>query len=175
MTTFQDQDFERFNDRSDFAISLLANLSDMFVAMDSVSATEDAIAYAGRLFARELTERLMEQNGDEPLDHKDLAEAMVEMKRRIGGEFDIVSADPEKIVLRARVCPFGKRVVGRPQLCTMTKQVFAQMAEDHVGHGQVDIPKSIARGDRACEVVINLVPQKRRSGTQQPDEMVGVY
>lgn len=159
MTNFEDQDFERFNDRGTFAVGLLANMSDMFVAMESVKATEDAIAYVGRLFGRELSKKLAEQNGDEPLDHNQLAEALVELKRRIGGNFTIESATPERIVLKNTVCPFGDRVIGRPHLCTMTKQVFSQVAEDQGALGAVDIVKAISRGDKMCEVVIHLAEQ----------------
>ncbi len=162
MARFSDQNFERFNDRETFALSLLTNLSDMFVALESEEATSEAISQVGRLFAQELSRTLLSQNRGERLDAREIADALVELKHRIGGGFHVVSMDAEKIVLRNTKCPFGARALGRPYLCTMTKQVFQQVAEDQAGYGHVDVNRSIARGHRDCEVVVYLSKEARQ-------------
>ena len=50
-------------------------------------------------------------------ERREVAEVLVDLKRRIQGEFFVIEENEEKIVLGNRVCPFADKVVGRPAMC----------------------------------------------------------
>lgn len=92
------------------------------------------------------------------LTREQVAGVLVDLKRRIGGDFFIVSQDDEKIVLGNRVCPFGDKVLGRSSLCMMTSNVFGVIAAENLGYSRVCIEEAIARGDTGCRIVVYLKP-----------------
>jgi len=87
-----------------------------------------------------------------------LPDVLVDLKRRIEGQFSIEYEDDKVIILRNTRCPFGDRVNGRPALCMMTTNVFGRIAADSAGYARIDIDKAIARGDTECRVIIHLSP-----------------
>jgi predicted ArsR family transcriptional regulator len=92
------------------------------------------------------------------LSRGEVAQVLVDLKRRIQGDFFIVEEDDEKIVLGNRACPFAEKVIGRPALCMMTSNVFGIIAADNLGYSKVAIERSIAKGDPDCRVVVYLKP-----------------
>lgn len=85
---------------------------------------------------------------------------LVDLKRRIQGEFFIIEEDDEKIVPGNRACPFAEKVVGRPALCMMTSNVFGSIAAENLGYAKVVLEQAIARGDNGCRVVVYLKPSE---------------
>ena len=49
------------------------------------------------------------------LSRPQVAQVLVDLKRRINGQFFIIEETPEKIVLGNSCCPFGDKVLGRPR------------------------------------------------------------
>ena len=92
------------------------------------------------------------------LDRSQVAAVLVDLKRRIAGDFFIISEDDEKIVLGNRACPFGAMVADRPSMCMMTSNVFGSIAANHLGYAKIELQETIARGDPGCRVVIYLQP-----------------
>lgn len=92
------------------------------------------------------------------LSRQQVADVLVDLKRRIQGDFYVVAEDDEKIVLGNRMCPFGDKVIGRPALCMMTSNVFGVIAADNLGYSKVVIEESIAQGAAGCRVVVYLKP-----------------
>ena len=92
------------------------------------------------------------------LDRHQVAAVLVDLKRRIQGDFYIISEDDEKIVLGNRACPFGDQVFGRPSMCMMTSNVFGSIAANNLGYAKVELQETIARGDAGCRVVVYLKP-----------------
>lgn len=92
------------------------------------------------------------------LTRKQVAEVLVDLKRRIQGDFYVVSQDDEKIVLGNRACPFAEKVLGRPTLCMMTSNVFGLIAAENLGYAKVELQETIALGHSGCRVVIYLQP-----------------
>jgi len=90
------------------------------------------------------------------LDRQQVADVLVDLKRRIQGEFFIVEEDEDKIVFGNRVCPFGDKVIGRPALCMMTSNVFGSIAAENLGYAKVVLEQAIARGDSECRVTVYL-------------------
>lgn len=100
------------------------------------------------------------------LSPEQVAAVLVDLKRRILGDFHVIEQNDEKIVLGSRACPFGEKVVGRPALCMMTSNVFGIIAAENLGYAKIAIQESIARGDAGCHVVIYLKPSPEADSVQ---------
>lgn len=94
----------------------------------------------------------------EKLDREQVAQVLVDLKRRIQGDFYVVEQDDEKIVFGNRVCPFAEKVLGRPSMCMMTSNVFGSIASDNLGYAKVSLEQTIAQGHSGCRVVVYLKP-----------------
>lgn len=70
----------------------------------------------------------------EKLPKNVLAQVLVDLKKRIKGEFYIIEETQDKIVLGNKKCPFAEKVIGRPSLCMMTTNVFGTIAADSIGY-----------------------------------------
>lgn len=93
-----------------------------------------------------------------PWDKEQVAEVLVDLKRRIDGDFSIEAIEDDHMVLVNRACPFGDKVVGRPSLCMMTSNVFGHIAANNLGYARVALEETIARGAAGCRVVVHLRP-----------------
>jgi predicted ArsR family transcriptional regulator len=96
--------------------------------------------------------------GVERLSRAQVAEVLVDLKRRIQGDFRVVEETEDRIVLANRACPFGEFVVGRPSLCMMTSNVFGHVTAENLGYAGVEIDRAIALGHPDCRVVVHLRP-----------------
>lgn len=86
---------------------------------------------------------------------------LVDLKRRIQGDFYVIEENDERIVFGNRTCPFAEKVIGRPALCMMTSNVFGSIAAENLGYAKVVIEQAIARGDAGCRVVVHLAPTEQ--------------
>lgn len=94
----------------------------------------------------------------ERLSHEQVGQVLVDLKRRIGGDFYVIEETDQKIVLGNRACPFGDKVVDRTSMCMMTSNVFGAIAAENLGYAKVELQETIARGDSGCRVVVYLQP-----------------
>lgn len=101
------------------------------------------------------------------LTRAQVAEVLVDLKRRILGDFYVIEETPVKIVLGNRACPFGEKVIGRTSMCMMTSNVFGVIAAQNLGYAKVELQETIAQGDLGCRVVVYLSP------TPEADEAEG--
>lgn len=92
------------------------------------------------------------------LDRHQVADVLVDLKRRIQGDFRVVEVDDDRIVLENGACPFGDKVAGRPSLCMMTSNVFGTIAAENLGYGKVELQRTIAGGHDGCRVVVWIRP-----------------
>lgn len=90
------------------------------------------------------------------LSRSQVAQVLVDLKRRINGDFYVIEEDDEKIVLGNRACPFGDKVLNRPSMCMMTSNVFGSIAADNLGYAKVELQETIAQGHSGCRVVVYL-------------------
>jgi len=90
------------------------------------------------------------------LSSKQVGEVLVDLKRRIEGEFRVLEQDDEKIVLVNSACPFGDFVADRPSMCMMTSNVFGVIAAENLGYACVELEETIASGDGRCVVKVHL-------------------
>ncbi|RIH75465.1 hypothetical protein Mterra_03977 [Calidithermus terrae] len=96
--------------------------------------------------------------GRAPLSREEVAEVLVDLKRRIRGDFYVVEQSETRIVLGNRACPFAEKVLGRPAMCMMTSNVFGAIAAENLGYAKVELQETIAQGAPGCRVVVHLAP-----------------
>jgi predicted ArsR family transcriptional regulator len=92
------------------------------------------------------------------LSRDQVRDVLVDLKRRIRGEFFVIEESEDKIVLGNRACPFAEKVLGRPSMCMMTSNVFGHIAAENLGYGKVELQQTIAQGAPECRVVVYLKP-----------------
>ena len=95
------------------------------------------------------------------LDREQVAAVLVDLKRRIQGDFYIIEETDEKLVFGNRACPFRERVIGRPSMCMMTSNVFGAIAAENLGYSKVELQQTIAEGASECRVVVYLQPTEK--------------
>lgn len=116
------------------------------------------VALVGSEIGNWIEEQYRDSAGKEDFTPQELAELLVDLKRRIGGDFYVIDVSDEAIVLGNNECPFSKLAVGRPSLCRMTSNVFGRIVANQTGYARVDLPETIAQGDKGCRIVIHLRP-----------------
>ena len=90
------------------------------------------------------------------LDRTQVADVLVDLKRRINGDFYVIEHTSDKIVFGNRACPFEDKVIGRESMCMMTSNVFGAIAADNLGYAKVELQETIARGNPGCRIVVHL-------------------
>jgi len=90
------------------------------------------------------------------LSRGQVAEVLVDLKRRIKGDFFILEETENRIVLGNRACPFGDLVRDRPSLCMMTSNVFGNITAQNLGYAAVELERTIAQGHADCRVTVYL-------------------
>lgn len=143
-------------ERDVFLRSLLRHLAG---TLQDVVGTDEAagfISVVGREIGGEIDREYRRALQVEELDREQVAEVLVDLKRRIQGDFYVIEEDDEKIVLGNRSCPFGDKVNDRPALCMMTSNVFGSIAARNLGYGKVELQETIAQGAPGCRVVVYL-------------------
>ncbi len=93
------------------------------------------------------------------MDPQQIGDCYVRLKHAIDGNFRVVEANEQQIVLVNDRCPFGEVVQMAPALCRMTSSVFGGIAaRNNDGPVAVLLEERIAVGDPGCRVVVALDP-----------------
>jgi predicted ArsR family transcriptional regulator len=116
------------------------------------------ISVVGQRMGEELDGSYKRALGVSRLDRAQVAQVLVDLKRRIQGDFFVISESDEKLVLGSRSCPFAEKVVGRSSMCMMTSNVFGVIAAENLGYAKVVLEQTIAQGHEGCRVAIYLWP-----------------
>lgn len=143
-------------ERDVFLRTLLRHLSGTLQSVVGVEEASGFISIVGQEIGDEINSTYKEALSVSSLSREQVADVLVDLKRRIQGDFYVIEQDDEKIVLGNRACPFAEKVVGRPALCMMTSNVFGSIAAENLGYSKVVIEEAIARGDAGCRVVVYL-------------------
>jgi predicted ArsR family transcriptional regulator len=99
------------------------------------------------------------------LSRPQVAAVLVDLKRRIEGQFHVIEETDDRIVLGNKACPFGDKVHGRPSMCMMTSNVFGRIAAENLGYAKVELQRTIAAGHGECRVVVHLRVQDEAEAT----------
>jgi predicted ArsR family transcriptional regulator len=92
------------------------------------------------------------------LNREQVSQVLVDLKKRINGDFYIIEENDDKIVLGNRTCPFEDKVIGRPAMCMMTSNVFGSIAARNLGYAKIELKETIAQGNLGCRVLVYLKP-----------------
>ncbi len=145
-------------ERDGFLRDLLRHLAGTLQEVVGLEEASGFISVVGQRIGESIDGAYRAALAVERLDREQVGEVLVDLKQRIRGDFYLIEADDEKIVLGNRACPFAEKVIGRPALCMMTSNVFGVIAAENLGYAKVDIEQAIARGDAGCRVVVYLKP-----------------
>tara|TARA_R110000868_G_scaffold308281_5_gene569806 strand:- start:170 stop:733 length:564 start_codon:yes stop_codon:yes gene_type:complete len=142
-------------DRSSFMLNLVAGISGSLEEVVGLEEAAGFISIVGANMGHKIGESYYSAMGKEKLDQKQVAEVLLDLKRRIGGEFRLAEQTYDKLVFVNTRCPFGDDVIGHKSLCMMTSNVFGKIAADNLGYACVELDKTIAAGDGSCRVIVH--------------------
>lgn len=145
-------------ERDIFLRTLLRELAGTLQEVVGLEEASGFISVVGQRIGDQINDGYKAALGVSGLDRDQVAAVLVDLKRRIQGDFYVIEQDDDKIVLGNRACPFAEKVLGRPALCMMTSNVFGSIAAQNLGYAKVVIEQAIARGDAGCRVVVHLKP-----------------
>lgn len=143
-------------ERDGFMRSLLRELSGTLEDVVGLEEANGFVSVVGQRIGDQIDRAYRRELDVDRLSREQVGDVMVDLKRRIQGDFYIIETSPDKIVLGNRACPFGDKVVGRLSLCMMTSNVFGTIAAENLGYGKVELQKTIAEGHPECRVVVHL-------------------
>ena len=151
-------------DQTRFYRQCLLELNDV---LDKVMGNDESSAFVG-LVASRLADFFIsayrEANGHRHYSPMQLAYLLIDLKARIGGDFYVSEITGRKIVLRNRKGPFGKGVLGKSSLCSMTAGVFGKIVAQSNQYAAVSVDEAIAKGDEQCKVTILLQAEDNSEG-----------
>lgn len=145
-------------DRDVFLRNLLRELAGTLQDVVGMDHASGFVSVVGQNMGRAMDADYRAALGEEKLTRPQVAQVLVDLKRRIEGDFYVIEENEDRIVLGNRACPFGSKVLGRPALCMMTSNVFGSIAADNLGYAKVELQETIAEGHPGCRVVVHLRP-----------------
>jgi predicted ArsR family transcriptional regulator len=141
-----------------FLRTLIRELSGTLEDVVGLKETSGFISVVGQNVGEQMNRDYRAAFQVERLSREQVTQVLVDLKRRIEGDFYVIEETDEKIVLGNRSCPFGDKVHDRTSMCMMTSNVFGAIAADNLGYAKVELQQTIARGDAGCRVVVYLQP-----------------
>jgi predicted ArsR family transcriptional regulator len=153
-------------ERDVFLRQLVRELSGSLQDVVGIAEASGYISIVGQAIGEQINDQYCSALSLERLSRADVAQVLVDLKRRIQGDFYIIEENEDRIVLGNRACPFGEFVAGRPAPCMMTSNVFGHIAAENLGYARIEIDQAIARGDSQCRVTVHLRPQEDATGRE---------
>jgi hypothetical protein len=153
-------------DRDIFMRSLIRELAGTLEDVVGLKDASGFVSVVGQSIGEQLNAQYRAALKVDSLTRNQVRDVMVDLKRRIHGDFFVVEEDGEKIVLGNRACPFGDKVAGRESMCMMTSNVFGTIAAENLGYAKVELQETIARGNPECRIVIYLKPTEKADLTE---------
>jgi predicted ArsR family transcriptional regulator len=143
-------------ERDLFLRSLLRELAGTLQDVIGLEESAGFISLVGQRIGESINESYKLALNTQTLDRHQVANVLVDLKRRIQGTFYVIEESDEKIVFGNRNCPFAEKVIGRPSMCMMTSNVFGVIAAENLGRAKVVLNETIAEGAGACRVTVYL-------------------
>jgi predicted ArsR family transcriptional regulator len=156
-------------ERDVFLRSLIRELAGTLQDVIGLDEAAGFISVVGQRIGEQINADYRSALGVETLDRNQVAQVLVDLKRRIQGTFHVIEATEEKIVLGNRNCPFAEKVIGRPAMCMMTSNVFGVIAAENLGQAKVVLEETIAAGASGCRVVVYLTNSTEAMAAQGRD------
>jgi predicted ArsR family transcriptional regulator len=149
--------------RDVFLRDLIRHLSGTLQDVIGLEEAAGFVSVVGQRVGEEINTAYKNALQVDALSREQVSDVLVDLKRRIQGDFYIIEENDEKIVLGNKKCPFEDKVIGRPSMCMMTSNVFGLIASDNLGYARVELAKTIAEGAPECLVVVHLKPEAETS------------
>jgi predicted ArsR family transcriptional regulator len=143
-------------DRDIFMRTLIRELAGTLQDVVGLDEASGFISVVGQAIGQQINNDYKLALNTNKLTREQVADVLADLKRRIQGDFSIVSLDESKIVFYNRVCPFAEKVIDRPAMCMMTSNVFGSIAAENLGYAKVELQRTIAQGHPGCTVVVYL-------------------
>lgn len=147
-------------ERDLFARTLIRELSGVLQEVVGLDEAAGLVSIVGQNMGRSIDSMYKAAYQVSELSRDQVTQVLIDLKRRIKGDFFVIEEDDEKIVFGNRACPFAEKVIGRPAMCMMTSNVFGAIAADNLGYAKVQLQETIAMGHAGCRVVVYLKPTK---------------
>jgi predicted ArsR family transcriptional regulator len=145
-------------DRDTFLRTLIRELAGTLQDVVGLEEASGFVSVVGQKVGEAINESYKAALAVPRLSREQVAAVLVDLKRRIMGDFYVIEQDDGRIVFGNRCCPFAEKVVGRPALCMMTSNVFGSITAENLGYAKVVLEQTIAEGHPGCRVVVYLQP-----------------
>lgn len=145
-------------DRDVFLRSLVRELAGTLEEVVGLREAAGYISVVGRRIGEQIDRDYKLALGVDALSRDQVGRVLVDLKRRIQGDFYVIEESERRIVFGNRRCPFAEKVIGRPSMCMMTSNVFGAIAAENLSYAKASIEESIAQGHSGCRVVLYLDP-----------------
>lgn len=152
-------------ERDVFLRTLVRHLAGTLEEVVGLKEASGFISVVGQRMGEELDAAYRRALALDRLDREQVAQVLVDLKRRIQGDFFIITQDEDRLVLGNRTCPFAEKVLGRTSMCMMTSNVFGVIAAENLGYAKVSLEQTLAQGHGGCRVVIYLRPSAEAEAT----------
>lgn len=143
-------------ERDVFLRTLIRELSGTLQDVVGLEEASGFISVVGQSMGKQINLDYKEALEVSKLSREQVADVLVDLKKRIQGDFYIIEQNNEKIVFGNRVCPFAEKVLDRPAMCMMTSNVFGTIAANNLGYAKVELQETIAQGYSGCKVIVYL-------------------
>ncbi len=143
-------------ERDIFLRTLIRELSGTLQDIVGLEEASGFISVVGQAMGKQIDQSYKQALQVSSLSREQVAAVLVDLKKRIQGDFYIVEESDEKIIFENRACPFAEKVIGRPSMCMMTSNVFGAIAAENLGYAKVELQETIAQGAAGCRVVVYL-------------------
>jgi predicted ArsR family transcriptional regulator len=145
-------------ERDVFLRTLIRELSGTLQEVVGLEEASGFVSVVGQRVGEQINAEYKKALNVRGLSRTQVAEVLVDLKRRIRGSFYVIEESDTRIVLGNNDCPFAEKVLGRPAMCMMTSNVFGVIAAQNLGYARVSLEKTIADGDGECRVTVHLEP-----------------
>jgi predicted ArsR family transcriptional regulator len=142
-------------DRDVFLRKLIRELAGSLEEVVGLNEASGFISIVGQNIGDWMNEEYRQALQTALLSPQQVSETLVDLKRRINGDFYLISEDNDKIILGNRRCPFGSKVKDRPSMCMMTSNVFGTVTAENLGFAKVCLHETIAAGSTECRVTVH--------------------
>lgn len=145
-------------ERDLFLRNLIRELSGTLQDIVGLEEASGFISVVGQRVGEQINDEYKAALQVNTLSRPQVSDVLVDLKKRILGDFYVIEEDSEKIIMGNRRCPFEEKVIGRTSMCMMTSNVFGVITSENLGYSKVTLEQTIANGDAGCRVVIYLKP-----------------
>lgn len=145
-------------DRDVFLRTLIRELAGTLQDVVGLEEASGFVSVVGQRVGDQINESYKSALQVDHLSRDQVRDVLIDLKRRIQGDFYVIEETDEKIVFGNRSCPFAEKVLGRPAMCMMTSNVFGGITAENLGYAKVVLEQTIAEGAPGCRVTVYVKP-----------------